>query len=98
MINVWRLIVQADHVQIIETHPAHIDLYSDTPIAGGLSEFVRNLMQKVVAAGVRVDFLDIIFSPTNAFGFDPDDPDVLGFGDYNDSGVGGEFAYIQLTQ
>ena len=98
VINVWRLIAQADRVQIIETHPAQIDLYSDTPIAGDLSEFVRNLMQKVVAAGVRVDFLAIIFSPTNAFGFDPDDPNVLGFGDLNDPGVGGEFAYIQLTQ
>ena len=98
VIDVWRLIARAGKVQIIETYPAQIDLYSDTPIDGALAAFVRVLMQKVVAAGVRVDFLAIIFSSTNAFGFDPDDPNVNGFGDYNDAQVGGELAYIQLTQ
>lgn len=98
VIDVWRLIARAGKVQIIETYPAQIDLYSDTPIDGALAAFVRALMQKVVAAGVRVDFLAIIFSSTNAFGFDPDDPNVNGFGDYNDAQVGGELAYIQLTQ
>jgi hypothetical protein len=97
VIGVWRLLARAGSVQVVETYPAQIDLYSDTPIDGSLAGFVRALMQKVVAAGVRVDFLAIIFSSTNAFGFDPDDPDVNGFGDYNDSQIGGELAYIQLT-
>ncbi len=97
VISVWRLIARADKVQVVETYPAQIDLYSDTPIDGELAAFVRELMQDVVAAGVRVDFLAIIFSSTNAFGFDPDDPDVNGFGDYNDAEVGGELAYIQMT-
>jgi hypothetical protein len=98
VISVWRLLAQANKVQVIENYPAQVDLYSDTPIDGEISSFVRNLMQDVVAAGVRVDFLAIIFSSSNAFGFDPDDPDVNGFGDYNDPDVGGELAYIQLTQ
>lgn len=98
VISVWRLLAQANKVQVIENYPAQIDLYSDTPIDGAISSFVRNLMQDVVAAGVRVDFLAIIFSSDNAFGFDPDDPDVNGFGDCNDTSAGGAFAYIQLTQ
>ena len=97
VIGVWRLLAQANQVQVVETYPAQIDLYSDTPIDGDLSDFVAALMQQVVAAGVRVSFLAIIFSATNAFGFDPDDSNVGGFGDFNDSEVGAELAYIQLT-
>lgn len=98
VISVWRLIAQANKVQVVETYPAQIELYSDTPIDGTIATFVRGLMQEVVAAGVRVDFLAIIFSATNAFGFDGDDPNINGFGDYNETEVGGEFAYIQLTE
>jgi hypothetical protein len=97
VIEVWRLLAQATRVQVVETYPAQIDLYSDTPIDGELSSFVGELMQQVVAAGVRVPYLAIIFSSTHAFGFDPDDPTVNGFGDYNDAQLGGELAYIQLT-
>jgi hypothetical protein len=97
VIGVWRLLAQAARVQVVETYPAQIDLYSDTPIDGSLSGLGGDLMQQVVAAGVRVAFLAIIFSSTNAFGFDPDDPTVNGFGDCNDALVGGELAYIQLT-
>ena len=96
VISVWRLLAQANEVQVVETYPAQIDLYSDTPIDGTIATFVRDLMQDVVAAGVRVDFLAIVYSSDNAFGFDGVDPNVNGFGDYNDPGVGGEFAYIQL--
>jgi hypothetical protein len=99
VITVWRLLAQADRIQVVETYPAQIDLYSDTPIDGSIAGFVHTLMQKVVAAGVRVDFLAIVFSPTNAFGFDPtEDPAVNGFGDLNDPQAGGELAYIQLTE
>jgi len=97
VIGVWRLLAQANQVQVVEVYPAQVDLYSDTPIDGAIAAFVRVLMQKVVAAGVRVDFLAIIYSSTNAFGFDGEDPTIGGFGDYNDAGAGGEFAYIQLT-
>ena len=96
VISVWRLLAQANEVQVVETYPAQIDLYSDTPIDASIAAFVRDLMQDVVAAGVRVDFLAIIYSSSNAFGFDGTDPNVNGFGDEGDPGVGGEFAYIQL--
>ena len=96
VISVWRLLAQANEVQVVETYPAQVDLYSDTPIDGTIATFVRDLMQDVVAAGVRVDFLAIVYSSDNAFGFDGVDPNVNGFGDYGDPGVGGEFAYIQL--
>jgi hypothetical protein len=98
VISVWQLLAQAGQIQVVETYPAQIDLYSDTPIDGAIAGFVRELMQKVVAAGVRVDFLAIVYSSTNAFGFDPDDANVNGFSDTNDPASGGELAYIQLTQ
>jgi hypothetical protein len=97
VISVWQLLAQAGRIQVVEIYPAQIDLYSDTPIDGEISGFVRKLMQGVVAAGVRVDFLAIIFSTTNAFGFESDDETVNGFGDHNDTDLGGELAYIQLT-
>ncbi len=98
VINVWKLISQAGRVQVVETYPAQIELYSDTPIAGEIAAFTGALMQKTVGAGVKVDFLAIVFSTTNAFGFDPDDADVNGFGDLNDASAGGELAYIQMAE
>jgi len=96
VISVWQLLAQANQVQVVETYPAQVDLYSDTPIHEEIAAFVRDLMQKVVVAGVQVDFLAIIYSATNAFGFDGDNPNISGFGDLSDPNSGGEFAYIQL--
>ncbi|BBO74388.1 hypothetical protein DSCW_18050 [Desulfosarcina widdelii] len=97
IISVWRIISQAETIRVVEVYPAQVDLYADEPIDGDISQFVYDLMQKVSAAGVEVNFLAIIFSPTNAFGFDPDDPTVNGFSDVDDPTSGGELAYIQMT-
>lgn len=96
VISVWQILAQAGQVQVLETYPAQIDLYSDTPINSLIAGFIHALMQQVVAAGVRVDFL-VIYSSTSAFGFDGEEVNVHGFGDLNDPGIGGELAYIQLS-
>ena len=75
---------------------AEVDLYSDTPVDMEISGLIRRLMQGTAAAGVRIYVLAIIYSPANAFGFDPDDPNINGFGDATDLAAGGELAYIQF--
>lgn len=68
VISVWKIITGGAAIQIIENFPAEVELFSDVPVPDALADDAFNLMQDVVAAGVRV--VSSIISPENAFGFE----------------------------
>lgn len=97
MIGVYKTLTRANRVQVLEVYPCEMDLYTDVPIDMEIATLVRHLMQGSAAGGVRVYVWSIIYSPTKAFGFDPDDSKITGFGDANDLALGGELAYCQFS-
>ena len=68
VISVWKIITGGAVIQVIELFPAEVELFSDVPVPDALASDAFNLMQDVVAAGVRV--VSSIISPENAFGFE----------------------------
>lgn len=78
VIDIWKLMTQANVVQVVEIFPAEVDLYADTPLPTNLVSLAFDLIQNVVGAGVLVGFI-AVFDTDEAFGF-ADAPDTLGFG------------------
>lgn len=71
VIDVWKLITNANIVQLLEAYPAEVDLYYDVPLDDSLKDLAFDLIQKVVVAGVAVGFL-AVFENGNAFTLDGD--------------------------
>ena len=98
VISIWRLFnPDATVVKIYEYFPASISISSnaalDVAYAAYLAE-IFGFMQSVVCAGVSVSNI-IVFDPDNAFGL-YGSTNAGGFGDLDDSGVGGKFSYIEI--
>ena len=83
VISVWKIITGGSLIQVVESYPAEIELFSDIPVSDELAPAAFSLMQDVVAAGVRV--VSSIISPEDAFGFE-NSIGTLGFDDLFSTG------------
>lgn len=71
VIDVWKLITNANIVQLLEAFPAEVDLYYDVPLDDSLTVLAFDLIQTVVGAGIAVGFI-AVFENGNAFTLDGD--------------------------
>jgi hypothetical protein len=79
IIDVWRLITQANLVKLEQIYPAEINLASDVALPPELIDLAYALIQNVSAAGVGVGVTT--FLPLDSFAFDGADPSITkGFG------------------
>lgn len=78
IIDVWKLITQANLVHMFEAFPAEVDLYADVALDPALVDLAFALMQNVVGAGIAVGFVGGI-NNTDDFGFEGS-VNSLGFG------------------
>lgn len=93
LINTWKLLMDANTVELIENFPAEVSFYTDTSIGNpNLEALAFELIQLVAAGGVRVGFAAVY--PDNAFGFADSGINTSGFGDDTDGNIGGEFSSI----
>ncbi len=79
VIDIWKLMTQANVVQAIEAFPAEVDLYTDIELADELKTIAFDLIQKVVGAGISVGFAAVYY-PDGPFGFEDSTPETKGFG------------------
>lgn len=68
IIDVWKLITQANTVHMFEAFPAEIDLYADVALDPALADQAFALIQNVAGAGILVGFVAVI-SNFGDFGF-----------------------------
>ena len=98
VISIWSLFnPDATVIHIYEYFPASISISSNSaldPVYASYLTEILGFMQGIVCAGISVSTI-IVFDPDNAFGF-YGATDAGGFGDLNDSEVGGEFSYIEI--
>ena len=78
VIDVWKLITQANIVHMFEAFPAEVDLYTDVALDPALVDIAFALIQDVVGGGIAVGFVGVI-NNVDDFGFDGA-PNSLGFG------------------
>jgi hypothetical protein len=93
IISIWSLVTGATDIEVRELGNATIEIESNARLIQGLDTTVRDLFKGVVAGGVKINAK---FYPEFPFQFEdfPDDPNAGGFGDVNDSAVGGNLAGI----
>lgn len=78
IIDVWKLITQANLVHMFEAFPAEVDLYADVALDPALADLAFALIQDVVGAGIAVGFVGVI-NNVDDFGFEGS-ANSLGFG------------------
>lgn len=93
VIDVWKLITQANIILLLESFPAQVDLFTDVELPPTLVDAAFELIQNVVGAGIPVQTIGI-FDATEAFGFDASGPNTKGFGDDTNPLLGGKLAKI----
>lgn len=71
ILDVWQIITQSTIIQLLEAFPAEVDLYYDVPLDDSLVTDAFELIQNVVAGGVRVGFI-AVYEPGLAFTLDDD--------------------------
>lgn len=94
VIDVYRLVTAATHVDLQEYQPAAVGLFSNGDIAPSLINTIWHFVSDVVSAGVRVDHFGH-FDETNGFSF-IGSGDGGGFGDTGDASAGGLFGELFL--
>lgn len=96
LIQMYQLFTGANLVLLTEHFPAEVTVSSEyMPADQDEVNLLVSLLQRAAPAGVRVDGI-IVFDPTEAFAYDGGLPG-LGYGDANDSNVGGKYATILTT-
>lgn len=86
LIEVWKLITQANVVKLEEIYPAEVNLATDVALPDELIDFAYALIQEVSAGGVGVGITT--FLPEDAFAFDGANPAITkGFGDVKEQGI-----------
>lgn len=95
IINTTKLLTKAKFVHYMNQKNAEVAVGSDGVINPLSVEFLISNLQKVVMGGVRVNYL-AIYSPDEAFAFDGPNQKTagMGYGDMNDSSVGGKQATL----
>lgn len=87
VLDIWEIITQCCTVQLIEVFPASIMLYMTDPLSSdAFAVIVLDLLQGVVGAGIKVDFIEV-YDPDEAFGFDSSGPTTAGFGNLLSQGT-----------
>lgn len=90
LINIYKILMQADSVQYGEIQPAHVVLLAINPNPiGELSEIAQSL-EGAKPAGVSIQ---AISTPSLYLGFEGD-PDGVGLGDLTNATVGGHLSEI----
>lgn len=80
VLSVWSLLTYGADVQLIELFPAALCLYLTEALSSDtLAQTTLDLLQKVVGAGISVDYIEV-YDPDEAFGFADSGPDTKGFG------------------
>lgn len=92
LIQVFLLLTGATQAHLIDYFPAETSIFGNVPIDPLLAGEILAFCQKVVPAGVRLNYIGD-FDDDDAFAF-ADSPEGLGFGDDIDLGVGGNFADV----
>ncbi|HCU24361.1 MAG TPA: hypothetical protein DF383_05025 [Deltaproteobacteria bacterium] len=92
LIQVFLLLTGATQAHLIDYFPAETSIFANIPINPLLSSAILAFCQKVVPAGVRLNYIGD-YEDADAFAFE-DSPDGLGFGDDIDLDVGGKFADV----
>lgn len=93
IISTFKLLTQATLVHYQNLGDASIGLSVDTTIDPSLVDFFFENMERVVAGGVRIDFM-ASFDPDESFSFDGVGPIGLGFSSLAAPTTGGKFAYL----
>lgn len=97
VIEIYKLITQAQTVRLSEYFPAAVELFSDGSIPAGMSATVLQFMNDVVPAGVSVNNLSIgAYYGANSFTIGPSETGG-GFGDLNDPEAGGGFGALVIA-
>ena len=93
IITVWKILNGNELVQITEIYPASLQIGSDFLIQPPFDSLIKELLEDVIAAGVRLEGI-LVFDPDNAFAFDEpiNNLNTGGFGDLLVPGIGGLFA------
>ena len=95
VIDIWKLITNANIVHLIEMFPASLALESSNEVPPELLEIAYEMISKIVGAGIKIDHLTT-FTEDNAFAFAGSSiGNPGGFGDVSNPEVGGEFASLQ---
>lgn len=93
VINTIKLLTQATLVHYQNLGDASIGLSVNTEIAADMVDFIFENMEKVIMAGVRIDFISC-FDPDESFSFDGTGPIGLGFSSTAAPLTGGKFAFL----
>ena len=92
VISVFILLVKANTAYFMEYFPAEAAIFADVNIEALDNAAILAFMQKVMPAGVRLDYIGW-YDNGDAFAFQ-DDPNALGFDDLFNADVGGKLATI----
>ena len=95
IISTMLLITQAGLVIYQNLGNGSIGLAIDTTIDPTLLNFIFTNMQRVVMAGVRINFI-VTFDPDDSFSFDGIGPVGLGFSSLAAPTTGGKFAFLNV--
>lgn len=93
IISILKLLTQSTQVQYQNLGNATISLGYNGTIDPSLYNFFYQQMQRVVAAGVKINGI-YEFSDDAAFAFAGTDPTTRGFGTVNDASIGGKLGTI----
>lgn len=93
IISTMKTLAQADLVFYQNLGNGQIGLGVDVDLDFDLIDFIYNNMQRVVMAGVRINFITC-FDPDEPFSFDGTGPVGLGFSSTAAPLTGGKFAFI----
>jgi len=92
-IQIYKLITQASRVQFQELFPAGVFLMSDGFINPVTAAFIAENLGDVLPAGVRLDHFGQ-FEQNDAFAFEGDSLNTLGFSEISSPLVGGKFGHL----
>lgn len=98
IINIFKLLTEADLVHYQNLTYASAMLGTDQDIAEDFVDFVYESMEKVAAGGVRIDHI-VCFDPDEPFSFDGPNTGAPGLGFSDITGTtGGKFAKLHRRQ
>lgn len=93
LIQIFKTLMQADRIHYTPSFPAGLNLTAIGVDPVGTTDEVKAAMEFSHAGGVAINLYSVVDSISFSFQGDPD-PNAQGFGDYNDSSVGGALATI----
>ncbi len=96
LIAVFNLLTGSTFSQVLPAYPAEVGIFANVDLSDLDTAAIFEVCQRVIPGGVRlygIGSYNVDDSGTAAFGFEGD-ANAAGFGDANDSTVGGAFATL----